>query len=370
MFFSEFVMKQKGYTEIYIKLVRGFAAYITFIFALSMFGYSFVTERNGEELVSKAIKDGVTAVAALLIFASVYSTFAKYDRLTYDEFAANRSGRFRLAHDGLKVLRSFDFIFDCILLTVMSFLLPVPVMFPIQIALDLMVRILARKSWYGGRPYENSAILPLLRDLVIWIIGYCFIAYLGPSYVGIFGIVGWIAIEHIYVTLAVIFVPAVIYFLVSYGIAFSLRISFIKTLKRTCKTNGYKLSKIKRPYLSILDVTEIEDFTVEANGKTYVCKLLSGKRRGIPMIFSDDGTASYEHGLGFGKTKIVNYYKSFRYELPDIGIKCVIVTHHPSKFFLERGGSTRRMYLGDRFEGYNLLHPDTFLRGLENNTLI
>ena len=363
-------MRNKSLTEIMIRIARCVAAYIVFMLALSLFDYCFITERNGEELITKAIKSNVINVAAALIFSTVYLTFARYDSLAYDEFTSNRGKKFKLFDDAVRVGGTFDFLLDCIFLVVSSFLLPSPAMFPLLIALDFTVRMLARKEWYGGKPYERSAVLPLIRDLVLWTLAFAFIAYISPSYVGIFGIVGWLALEHVYVTLAVIFVPAIIYFLVSYTVAFLKRISFIKALKRTCKTNGYKLSKIKRPYFSILDVTDNEDFTVEANGRTYVCKLLSGKRRSIPMIFSDDGTAAYEHGLGFGKAKVVNYYKSFSYELPNNGIKCVIVTHHPRKFFTETQGSTRQLHLGDRFGGYNLLHPDAFLRSVENNTLI
>lgn len=363
-------MKLEGYTKIFNKLVRGILAFLVFIFALFMFGYSFVTERNGEEIIAKAIRDNIIAVASLLIFSSIYSAFAKYDGIAYDEFLKIKDKKFKLAEDALAVVRSLEFIVDCVILTVMSFLLPIPAAFPVLIVLDFIVRMIARKGWYSGAPYEKSATLPLLRDLAIWIIGYCFLAYIGPSYVGVFGVVGWLAVEHVYFTLAVIFVPAVIYFVISYGVAFSKRAKFIKQLRHICKVNGYKLSKINRPYFSIINITDTEDFSVEANGRTYVCKLLSGKRRAIPMIFSDDGTASYEHGLGFGKAKLVNYYKYFRYELPCSGIKCVIITHHPRKLFREVKGSTRPLHLGDNFEGYNILHPDAFLRGVENNTLI
>lgn len=363
-------MRNKSPTEIMIRIARCVAAYIVFILALSLFDYCFITERNGEELVTKTIRSNIINVACALIFSTVYLTFARYDSLAYDEFSSNRGKKFKLFDDAARVGCTFDFLFDCIFLVVFSFLLPSPAMFPLLIALDFAVRMLARKGWYGGKPYERSALLPLIRDLILWTIAFAFVAYIGPSYVGIFGIIGWLALEHVYVTLAVIFIPAIIYFIVSYAIAFSKRIGFIKALKRACKTNGYKLSPIRRPYLSILDIAEGENFTVEANGKTYVCKLVSGKRRSIPIIFSDDGTAAYEHGLGFGKAKVVNYYKSFGYELPDNGIKCVIVTHHPRKFFTETQGSTRPLHLGDRFGGYNLLHPDAFLRGIETNTLI
>lgn len=363
-------MSNKRYVEIMIKIARSFAAYLAFLFALSMFSYSFIAERNGEELVEKTIRNNIVAVASILIFFSVYFAFAKYDRLSYDEFLQSKGGRFKLADDSANVIRSLSFLFDCALVTVMSFLLPIPAAFPILLVIDFAARLYARRSWYSGQPYENNALFPLLRDLALSTIAYCALAYIGPSYVGVFGAVGYLAVEYIYFTLAIIFVPAIIYFLISYGAAFGKRIGFIRALKRICRNNGYKLSKIKRPYLSILDVTETEDFTVEANGKVYVCKLLSGKRRSVPMIFSDDGTASYEFGLGFGKAKIVNYYKSFSYELPDIGVKCVIVTHHPRKFFYETHGSTRPLYLGDRFGHYNLLHPDAFLRGVESNTII
>ena len=363
-------MDNKGHMEIMIKIGRAFIAFIAFLFAFSMFNYCFVTERNGEELVTKAVRDNLLAVASVCVFSSVYSVFARYDMLSYDEFTSNRTRKFKLADDALRVVRSFDFIFDCVLLAVMSFLLPMPIAFPIMIVLDFIIRVYARKSWYSGPPVDGSELWAIIRELVLWTLGYCAIAYIGPSYVGIFGIVGMLAVENIYVTLGIIFVPAIIYFLISYAIAFAKRIKFINMLRRTCKNNGYKLSKIKRPYFSILDVTETEDFTVEANGKIYVCKLLSGKRGGIPIIFSDDGTAAYEHGIGLGRAKVVNYYKSFSYELPDKGVKCVIVTHYPRKFFYETQGSTRHLHLGDRFGRYNLLHPDALLRGIESNTII
>ncbi|MBR4799210.1 MAG: hypothetical protein IK047_02995, partial [Clostridia bacterium] len=53
---------------------------------------------------------------------------------------------------------------------------------------------------------------------------------------------------------------------------------FIRKLKKECAAKGYKLSKIRCPYRSVFRVLVGENFTLEANGKTYPCRFIGGPR--------------------------------------------------------------------------------------------
>ena len=80
--------------------------------------------------------------------------------------------------------------------------------------------------------------------------------------------------------------------------ALHIRRKFLKNLRERCEKCGFELSRIQRPYRSLLRIGEGFDFTVKANGKTYSCKLLAGLSRGNAIALSPQGVASTVHIVG------------------------------------------------------------------------
>jgi hypothetical protein len=86
--------------------------------------------------------------------------------------------------------------------------------------------------------------------------------------------------------------------LLRYLRALRIRRKFLRNLRERCKKCGFSLSRVNRPYRSVFRLKDECSFTVEANKKTYSCKLLAGLARGNAMSLSPDGIAHVIHVWG------------------------------------------------------------------------
>ena len=89
-----------------------------------------------------------------------------------------------------------------------------------------------------------------------------------------------------------------LFFLIRYLRAVVIRFTFLENLRQRCEKNGFLLSKIKHPYRSLFQIKGGADFTVQAHGKTFSCKLLAAPARGNAMALSPDGIAYVIHIIG------------------------------------------------------------------------
>ncbi len=87
-----------------------------------------------------------------------------------------------------------------------------------------------------------------------------------------------------------ILVSIVLLILAAIGLrAVLIRQRFVRALRKASHANGWKLSAITHPYLSLFLDTDGCSFVLKANGKTYTCKMLSGIRRDNPIRFLGNG---------------------------------------------------------------------------------
>ena len=89
-----------------------------------------------------------------------------------------------------------------------------------------------------------------------------------------------------------------LFLLIRYLRAVAIRFTFLQNLRKRCEKNGFSLSKINRPYRSLFRMKDGVDFTVEAHGKTFSCKLLAAPSRGNAMALSPEGIAYVIHIVG------------------------------------------------------------------------
>ena len=148
------------------------------------------------------------------------------------------------------------------------------------------------------------------------------------------------------------------------------RKKFISNLKRISAQSGYTLSKIEKPYVSIFKNTKGASFTVKAHQKTYQCKLISGKRKGVPIIFSNRGFLLFKRIIRMGKTELFSIYSKYDYSFESNTKKCLIITCIPANcYFKDENGRMRKIDTGEKIGEYTVFSASGFLGALERDCL-
>ena len=79
--------------------------------------------------------------------------------------------------------------------------------------------------------------------------------------------------------------------------ALLVRRKFIKKLKKLCKSYNFVMSEENKLYQSVFHVYDGYNFKINANGKSYACKLVGTLDRGASLCFNKDGTMYAIHSL-------------------------------------------------------------------------
>ncbi|MBO4277714.1 MAG: hypothetical protein J5925_04900, partial [Clostridia bacterium] len=145
---------------------------------------------------------------------------------------------------------------------------------------------------------------------------------------------------------------------------------FIRKLKKECAAKGYKLSKIRCPYRSVFRVLVGENFTLEANGKTYSCRFIGGPRRSAPLGIMDNGTAVYYLVFKFFKMTLRERTREFRFGYESPYRKVLIVNPVPkSTLAAETNGQFVEIDNGDVRGDYIIYTGQAFLNALGRDTV-
>ncbi len=148
------------------------------------------------------------------------------------------------------------------------------------------------------------------------------------------------------------------------------RKEFVKNLTKTASARGFELSEIKKPYLSLFKQAAGESFTVTAHGRTYKCKLISGKSKGVHMIFGDKGLLLFKRSIIIGKREVFSFYSAYDYAFESDVKKCVVLTCIPAKcYYKDTSGRMREIDTGEKIGEYTIFSAQGFLRGLEMDCL-
>lgn len=143
------------------------------------------------------------------------------------------------------------------------------------------------------------------------------------------------------------------------------RRKFIKSLKRLCRENKYKLGRIRSPYKFMSDST----FTVTANGKTFECKLIGTRKRSIPMVLDDDGSGILIHAFVFAGIRWWHYTEEFNFGFDSKYTKILIVNPNAKFVYKDRDGEYGEVDNGDTVGDYRVHTGKSFLNGLNRDCL-
>ena len=245
------------------------------------------------------------------------------------------------------------------------------------------------------RHYNIRMLLELVKVFAIYGVGF----YILPSVAMLLfsllltlklfrGTGVWIALGAI-----VLFVFAVRYFS-----ALGRRRKFLRRLRRLAAEEGWTLSRVRSPYLSLLVSHLGESFTLEKNGKSYACKLLASINRRHPTYIDLEGSVTTKITVQLFGIEIFHYLVNTRYAFEAQGVKLVIFSPESKRLFINRGRSdvapdsfdTRakrpasakhsqsfllkrsvisRFETGDRVGEYKLFTEEGFLSAMDNDCL-
>ena len=155
-------------------------------------------------------------------------------------------------------------------------------------------------------------------------------------------------------------------------------------MKKAAKKNKYELSSVKKMYSSILFDSKGENFTIKANGKTYLCKLLCGLHYGNEMRFGDEGMGSIvksvrfrmfygRRGLGrigwHNSDELASVETHFSYAFEGEGNKILLICPTPHSIYATGNGQNRLLDVNDKVYGYTIMTGTAFINALERDAV-
>ena len=139
----------------------------------------------------------------------------------------------------------------------------------------------------------------------------------------------------------------------------------LRRLRSVCAENGYLLSPVRRPYLSLFFPRAGEDFSVTARETRYSCKFIPALRRGLPLVLSEDGIARYVHDIRIRGVTLLSWSSTRRFGYASDDRRILLVNPVPAKLLGSFEGKTFPLDNGDRVGEYLVYTPGAFLHMLE-----
>lgn len=147
---------------------------------------------------------------------------------------------------------------------------------------------------------------------------------------------------------------------------------FMRKLRRICSENRFRLTNVRRIYSSLFFGYEGSNFTVEADGTAYTCKLVGIPHRKTPIYLDEEGNATYTHKVLF----VVEHISTFSYffeadiKLNQESVKIIVVAPDDQRVYAENGASKRKLELGDKVMDYRVYHASGFANALERRCVL
>ena len=320
----------------YLRIWRGLAAYLLFVIVMALGSFLFNTPARmvDPEIARGLMPSVLRAVFIPFLFASIVRVLAERDPLMQDEIypGADEFGGFW--ENATAVLRCHYFWIEAGVVLFLGAVLPAAcgfypledvlfrnttlsptvqkllllcIVLPFFFLTLLWQHTMALYHWYDMERRKQLCdtrklpVGPLCLILPLYLFAFFALTYVFPVILTIYYAV-WLLLIPLGVV--VLMVP-----LWRYGRAIRIRKSFLKKLKKLCAEKGFALSPVKRPYRSLFRNGGEYNFTLEANGQRYACKMIAALAYGSTLFLSEDGTAAIEHSFGLrqGPIKTVRF---------------------------------------------------------------
>jgi hypothetical protein len=318
-------MDLKKYLPYYMRVWRGLSSYFLFVIVMALGSLLF---RTSTQTVDPEIAEGLMpsvlrAIFIPFVFASIVRIPAERDIVMQRELYPGADNFEGFWHNVGAVLRCRYFWIETGVVLALGTILPAACGFyPLE---DILFRHSALSPVIQGL-FMRCIILPFFFITLLWqhtmalyrwydmerrnqlceterspIGSLCLIL---PLYLLAFFALSFVlpVILTVYFAVWLLLIPlaAFLLFLLVWRYTRALRIRkrFLRLLRALCKKQGFILSDVKRPYRSIFRNKGDINFTIDAKGKRYACKMLAAVSYGTTLILSENGTAAIEHSLG------------------------------------------------------------------------
>ncbi|MBQ7380261.1 MAG: hypothetical protein IJW70_11370 [Clostridia bacterium] len=337
----------------------------------------------------------------LLIFESTVFAFHRYAAEEKAAYLEKRTGVGLRAELGA-VFGLPEFYVDCASVAIFSLALPLGLYdcigqalpganfgnFPMTLialvllfALLLVARLSLGRMWISDslasregkkKKKERSALFLTIKGIAFvgfaYIVASYAITWFLPFLVTVANLGGgMIVFLYLFIALLIAIVAVVAVFYIR---AMLKRKKFVKELQMTCQAKGVALSKIQKPYWSVLSQQKGTDFTLEKDGKEYQCKLVAGVFRSSPIVFADTGEGVRQDVLRVFRVSVLHMNTLIDFRMEGDGKKILIVLPVPEKIYVSTEGSTPRPAdTGEVLGEYTLYTATGFLGALERGIL-
>lgn len=147
------------------------------------------------------------------------------------------------------------------------------------------------------------------------------------------------------------------------------RKAFFKELAQVCREKGYTLSPVQKPYLSVFRLAGGESFTLDVGNGTYSCKLISGRKKRLPIVLAADGTLSYLHSVRIRSAVLYEHTTTYDISYPSPHPKILIINPVPGFVGCVHGGKLIELDNGAVVGDFKLYAATGFLRAAELKVL-
>lgn len=336
-----------------------------------------------------------------LIYTSALFAFHRYSPEERQAYLEKRVG-VGLGAELKAVVCLPEFYIDCAVVTVFSLVLPLGlydcigqaligadfgnfpvtlIAIPLLLVLTLTVHVSMGRVWLSDslsrkeekkKKKQRGEIFLTVKGIAFFVMAYIIASYaitwFLPFIVTVANIGGGM-IVFLYLLIALM-IALVIALAVFYIRAMLKRKKFLTALHKICAEQGIALSKVKKPYWSVISQQKGTDFTLEKNGERYACKMVAAVFPSSPIAFADTGEGLRQDVLRIRGVTILHMNTLIDFRMEDEGKKIVIALPVPNKIYVSVGGSIPGPAdTGEVFGEYTLYTATGFLGALDRNIL-
>ncbi len=251
------------------------------------------------------------------------------------------------------------------------------VMLPLLFIINIVSYITAYRKFFRLKKKNDNRTdrAQIVKHLALTILIYCGASMCIPWFLPFIITILNLAKRYNVVLSAVILILAVVLIILTYVSVYLVRAllkrrGFIKNLVSLCEKDNAKLSKIEKPYLSVLFQREGINFSVEKSGRKYDCKFISGFFYNSPIIFSDKGDGICQHTLRIFRIELLHVRSRIDFAFEGDGEKILIVSPVPSNIYVSNENEKPRLAdNGDAAGNYRIYSGTGFLNSLERDCI-
>ena len=225
----------------------------------------------------------------------------------------------------------------------------------------------AGRAWLRREEHKKNFPLQLLGVMLIYIAGGFGLYLVVPALVSFWAILAKIGSVRWWLPLFLVLLVVGGFWAFFALRALRIRRRFLKNLCVLCAECGFTLERMKRRYSSLFKYREGANFRLQANGKTYDCKLFGAMRRHWDMYFCEDGTLKTRRALRFRRVELFCFTSVYDFDFESGHEKICIVVPVPNVISAGSERWNRPIDTGTKVGDYRIFSSTGFLNALRRD---